>query len=1022
VSTRLFNNIISHRLRPLWVALALLLLCLPALTPFFDGFSGDLPRTDDGNLHLYRAIVLDHSLHYDGWLYPRYASALVYGYGAPLFNYFPPTSYYPIVLLHRVGLPYAAAWSVTMMFFLWIAAGGTYKLGKIWAGDWGGYGTAAAYVYAPYLLYNAVTRGTITEVAALAILPWGLWAFTRLAQTGGRTAFALAVLTYSLFIPLHNIVTVHGTLLLAAYCLLLVMQARGWRTFGSLLLAGIFALALTAFFWLPALAETGFVRIEAITETLAFVDVTQTLRSLGEVLALPQTADPTQLQAPTPISFGWPQIILGAASLLLALIRRRSSGVQWFALGAVLLTLIMQLPASAWLWETLPLIGFTQFAWRVLGVGSLALALLAGVGVAEIVHSMTAESQKLAAYSALLVFVVLCGVPWLYRPSEAISADSVLDAQDYERQTGELALSSYSEYLPHSTPPDLDPLALRERFTESPTPWRLQPNAVIEVSSVDWDGTRAALQFEASAPTTLRFAWLYVPGWRATLDGSPVDVYPADGLVALDVDSNQQALNLWLDRTPLQHSAEITSLGGLLVFALVVWRWPVASHSQPTQPESTADPRLTLTVALIGISLFATKTLLIDTTNTPLRSERFSAGIEAGAEIALSADFQGGIRLLGVSTPENVKSGAEAEISLFWALSDAPVDRDFSSLLLLREPGGEVVAESHRFYPGGLATSNWIPGAYVEDVITLQIPDFTPPGRYTLEAGLYVSETGTRLNVLGADGSPVGAAVAVDGLEILRGKQPATTLEPLIEGEALQLLAVDGLPETAQVGDSLAFTWLWRMERFLPSAQVPLIWQTQGGENAAVSNLPLSFYPIELWQRGDIWRGYPQVIIPANLAAGVYDLVIEVFGEAVVAAQMTIMTPERVYEVPDFAHESDEEWDNGIALLGYDFAENGLSLHWQTSALINESLRLFVQIVDDAGQIRALTDGIPADWTRPTTSWDVGEIVTTNPVFAGLPPGEYRVRVGWYRPENGERVLLEDGDDALILPLPFVVE
>ncbi len=1018
-----FRNAILRQFRGLWVALALLLMCLPVLSPFFGGFSGSLPRTDDGNLHLYRAVVLDHSLQYDGWLYPRYASALVTGYGAPLFNYFPPTSYYPIVLLHRLGLSYMAAWSAAMMLFLWIAAGGAYQIGKIWAGAWGGYATAAATVYAPYLLYNAVTRGTITEVAALAVLPWVLWAFTRLAKSGGRIAFGLAVLSYTLFIPLHNIVTVHGTLMLAAYCLLLVIQHHSLRAFWQLALAGFFALALTAFFWLPALAETGFVRIEAITEALDFVDVTRTLRSLGDVLALPRTADPTQLQAPTPITFGWPQLLIAGIGLVLALMRKRASGMQWFALAAVLLTLFMQLPASAWFWENLPLIGFTQFAWRVLGVGSLALALLAGLGAAQIIARMASESRKLAAYSLLLITIVLCAIPWLYRPQIALQADSVIDAQNYERKTGELALSSYSEYLPNSTPPDLDLLAMQERFAQSPTPWRLQPNQAVQVLSVDWRGTSATVEFEASQAATQRFDWLYVPGWSATVDGSPAEVFPEDGFVAVRVDSNQHRLELWLDRTPLQRNAELASLTALFIFAFALWRWPVA---ESTPPEASPH-RLTLTVAILGIALFAGKTL-IDTTNNPLHRERFSAGIEAGAEIPVSADFRGGIRLVAAHTPESVLAGAEGQISLFWALSDLPVAQDFSSLLILREPGGQIVAEARSFYPGGLATSNWLSGYYLEDLITLQIPDYTPPGNYTLEAGLYVSETGERLNVLGADGNPVGISVPLDSVEILRGTQPETTLEPLGnvnigDQEIAQLVGVDGLPESAQVGDLLTFTWLWKTQNPLPeNVQARLIWQNDTGEAVESDAISLTLYPSEQWQIGDIWRGYPQVFVPAHLDAGEYDLVIQVGGYDVFRTPMTITTPDRVYDLPEFAYESGAEWGNGITLLGYDFSRTGLTLHWQTTAPLLQSLRLFVQIVDDEDRIVALTDGIPADWTRPTTSWVRDEIVSTTHLFEGLPPGNYRVRVGWYLPESGGRVHLNSGEDALILEERFVIE
>ncbi|MCA9913612.1 MAG: hypothetical protein KC496_09700, partial [Anaerolineae bacterium] len=538
-----------------------------------------------------------------------------------------------------------------------------------------------------------------------------------------------------------------------------------------------------------------------------------------------------------------------------------------------------------------------------------------------------------------------------------------------------------------------------------------------------WHGTSARLEFEATEATALRFDWLYVPGWSASIDGSPIEVFPEDGFVAVRVDSNQHRLQIWLDRTPLQRNAELASLATLLLFAFTIWRWPAA---ESTPPEASPH-RLTMTVAALGIALFAGKALLIDTTNNPLRRERFSAGIEAGAEIPISADFQGGIRLLAASTPESVQSGAEGQISLFWALSDLPVAQDFSSLLILREPGGQIVAEARSFYPGGLATSNWLSATYLQDQITLQIPDYTPPGNYTLEAALYVSETGERLSVLGADGNPVAISVPLDSIEILRGTQPETTLTPLgdvniVDQVIAQLLDVDGLPEAAQVGDELAFSWLWRLEHPTPTLSTALAWHDENDVPIGVSYVPLSIYPVELWQVGDIWRGYPQTYVPAYLDAGEYNLVIEADGYNIFETHITITTPDRVYEMPDFAYESSAEWDNGITLLGFDFSQNGLTLHWQTNELLAENLRLFVQIVDGNDQILALTDSIPVDWTRPTTSWDMGEIVSTSHIFENLQPGNYRVRVGWYLPENGERVRLSSGEDALILEERFVIE
>ena len=65
----------------------------------------------------------------------------------------------------------------------------------------------------------------------------------------------------------------------------------------------------------------------------------------------------------------------------------------------------------------------------------------------------------------------------------------------------------------------------------------------------------------------------------------------------------------------------------------------------------------------------------------------------------------------------------------------------------------------------------------------------------------------------------------------------------------------------------------------------------------------------------------------------------------------------------------------------------------------------------------AQSDGIPANWTRPTTGWLPGEYVTDARVLtlpADAPAGEYSLFAGLYVP-GGERLTAPDGSDAIPL-------
>lgn len=1026
--------------KSLLVTIALILLTLPVIQPFLQN---EMPRTDDGYLHLYRAVALDHSLRHDGSLYPRYSSGLVYGYGAALFNYFPPSSYYPTVFLHWTGLSFVQAWVWTLILFTWIAAGGAYLLGKEWAGDIGGFITTAAYVYSPYLLFDLITRGTSSELAGLVLLPWVMWGFTRLALYGQRRDFLAAFLTFALFIPMHNLVTLHGTMMLAGYCAFLWLSSnQKIRVFSQLLIAATLAVVMTAFFWLPALGETDTTKINLVAENLSSIDVTRSLRGLTDVFALPRTADPTQLQPPTPITLGWPQIILGIVGIGLALWQRtrRIMSLQMVLLVIVIIVVFLQLPSSAVIWETVPLIGYSQFAWRTMGLPSLALALMAGIGGALLLDRIPAQSLKIGLFCAFLLVIGLYSVSWLYTAYSPLEADSIVDAQNFERRTQSLTLSSYSEYLPIGTDQStLNPDSLKNAFAESEVIPRLTAPDGVTILDAQWRGTSATIELQADSPSTLVFDWLYVPGWEAHfLDETtalvPLTVYPnrPQGFVSVDIPAGKHTLEIALHDTPLQSLSEwvsIVGIGLLILTVTLAWRvWqPANDNVQFRRAQFISPLQTTFFVMGVGIALFLVKTLVIDHIDSPFKTSRLVDGSITNVETTLNSDFSGEIRLLGVSLPESIKSGESSQIRVFWTLVGEMLDTDYSTILHLRDSQQNIIAESGSFYPGNLATSNWLPDYYLEEVLDFAIPPFTPPGTYTLDIGLFNPETQQHLDVLNEVGNPIAVQVVLGTIDVTRPDSQQSDFSDVVSSfEGFNLLAISGIPTTAQVGDEMTIRWLWHMIKNTDSdIQAQLVWlNDQNQVEASTPLVPLTLdYPTSQWQMGDSWRGIHRLYVPANLESDNYTIAIQSNdGQSVEIASMRVEIPERNYEIPDLEHGSEQAWNNGIQLIGYDDTVTTVTLYWQTTLQINQNLRLFVQVVDSDDSIVALTNDIPVNWTRPTTSWASGEVITTQHDFGELPSGDYRIRVGWYDPITGDRIAVNSSEDFFFLPEPFVVE
>lgn len=1009
-----------------------------------------MPESADGLLQLHRTAALDYSLRVDNPWWLRYSSGLVYGYGAPLFNYFPALSYYLGSGLHGLGFSFLQSWLMMMVLYIWLAVIGMFLLGRLWTqSQLGGWTAAAAFVYSPFYLFDSVSRGATPEMAALALLPFALYGFTRLAFDGRPSDFVMAALAFALFIPMHTLITLHGTGLLCLYALFLWRTAVDKkRALLRLLLAGGLALMLTAFYWLPALTETGAIKINLIAENLDHIDVRRHLRPLHAILAFPHTADPTWQNQPIPISLGWAQLLLSGVGLILTWKApyRRYRSLMLTLWGIVLLLIMMNAPISEWLWENLPLIAYTQFPWRLLGLASLLLALMTAIS-GWLMWTMAAGWRKTAIFGMVTLSLLVYAIPWtytLYYP--AFRLDDIRDVHQFERDTGQLALSSYSEYLPVTADERrLDPNRLIERFESGDVIPRLLSSAALTLVSQQWSAASATLRLDSAIEQTLEFDWLYVPGWAADIDGRELEVFPSPhGLVAVNAPAGEFDLRIALQPTGMQSLSLVFSLLGMagLLAVMAGWRY-VAGRGDGQRREWQPEVRINLLAAGLGLAVFLLKALALDSSDTLFKTTRFGDL----SEVKPLANFDNQIDLLRVELPNAEMTGRGLQVKLYWRLHALPIARDYSSIVRMRDPQGRVVAEASSFAPGGLATVNWLPGAYVEDVIDFVIPPFTPQldEPYRFEASLFDSESLVALSVINAVGNPQGIKYEI-GARLYRLSeqdfqaeqiQPAAATDERAGYAALH--EAPPLPGAAAVGDELSFSWTWQKRRPMPADEHDLLaqalWLNTGNSEkgepifASAPRALVNGHRFRDWRLGEINRGHHSLIVPPNIPAGSYQLGLRLLdtaqnplGEIIWLEQrMTLHSPQRHFAAPDFAFTSAAEWANGIALRGFSLdAPAAIRLVWQTKGLLTDSLRLFVHVLDEQNLIAAQWDGVPVDWTRPTTGWLPDEYVTTRHGFA-LPTGEYRLRLGWYHPTSGQRVGVGDAD-ALTLDEVLIIE
>jgi hypothetical protein len=129
-------------------------------------------------------------------------------------------------------------------------------------------------------------------------------------------------------------------------------------------------------------------------------------------------------------------------------------------------------------------------------------------------------------------------------------------------------------------------------------------------------------------------------------------------------------------------------------------------------------------------------------------------------------------------------------------------------------------------------------------------------------------------------------------------------------------------------------------------------------------------------------------------------------------------------------------FDDKIALLDLTIADKTLqpggqlplTLTWQGLAPLDQDYTVFLQVLDAQDRLVGQVDAWPLQGTLPTSRWSPGQTITdpyTIQLAPDLPPGDYRLLVGWYLLADLRRLPLlnADGapvDDKLVVP-GFVV-
>lgn len=1042
-------------------SLALLLLTMPAWLPLLRITS--LPCTHDNAFHYYRIAAMRDALRH-GWLFSRWIPNLALGYGYPFFNYREPLPYVLGEALYALGLPLPLVLGFFYALSLIVAAFGAYVLSRELFGARSAWVGAVAYALAPYLLVDVYRRGNLPESIALAILPWLFIHFRTLIISGGRRAFIKALALLVMLFLSHNISSLLLVPFLGSYVVYHAWLYRSHRKWHLAFIVVILAALLTAWFWLPALLEQDMVQLNLSTSTrnndfhFNFISWEQML------LQWPAPYDPMYLNPPMKITLGIGQGLLALLGVGLAFIFPRTKEQRGFIVLftlAALGYLWMCTASSVVVWEAVPLLSFVQFPWRLVGRAILPVSLLAG-SVFTGGHSSVGMLKRHPSYKRAIPAALLCATimglalsayPETYPPKGQCALNpypGIADVSGYELE-GWIGIDPEHSYFPIWVEEHPTDTALADAFAAGRLPERLDTDRLpqgAEVVSANYRALRASISLTSPMAFRARWKGLYFPGWQVRVDGQRVQVTPEDdtGLITFDVPAGEHSIEVRFGSTPLRVLGIALLCIGIVIAVVLLVRYPVPKRKrEQKQADKSWNPSGKV-IVLLAVGLLLFKIGLVDRIPTPLSRSRLQEGRLPEVDVLLNQPFNDAITLLGYDISATALPGdGEIQVDLLWQATGKP-NNEYRTVVLVMGPDGQASwspagTERPSGYEPPPSTTGWREGQYVYDPHIVALISGTPPGLYQLQVVIFDKDTLTPLPVVNSDGSPGEPALTLGTIEVTRPVVPFTH-KSLGVGEKtespfcnhLQLWSMTLDRTTAAPGDIVAVRWVW--EKILPEGDMEDISNfaivtllDSDGSVAHTWKLPLStdWWPVESWYSDELWTGRHVLRFPRDLEGGGYQVIVskEACDNPLAAVDLTIEKLKREWAVPVHYTGANAVFGDRVILAGY-FLEKqsfkpgdtvSLDLAWQAQAEMSDSYRVFVHLVDAAGRVVDQDDGEPRDWTRPTTGWLQGEVVTETRKLA-IPAenstGPYTLMVGLYV-EVGTRLTLPAGEDALAL-------
>ena len=495
----------------------------------------------------------------------RWVPDMGYGYGYPLYNYYPVMPYYLGQVIHFLGVNFI--WTVKILFMLSfiISAITMYLLSRTFWGNFGGLISSIFYVYAPYHAVDVYVRGAMAESWSLSFAPLVFLMIYKTIQKGSIENILLLAVSIALFLMSHNPLALVFTPIMIIWALIFIVSSKNFKSIVVLSMGGLWGLGLAAFFTIPVILEGKLVHLETLfigyfNYLAHFIDLNQMFVSrfwgFGGSIWGPEDGMPFQI--------GWLHWGTTLLAIPISLFFGKKDKVKTliilFAVAVFWVSAFIMHPRSNPIWEVITILQTIQFPWRILAVTIFVSSFIVG----SIFALPMRHQLKWILFAAFLLGIVVLYIPYfkIEKPLYVTDADRLAGSGafwDLQRTAG------IFDYLPKSAP--FPPAG--------PAPENIEVmSGFATVKNLQKGSNFFKFEVESTSGAHLRLPIIYFPNWKVSVNNKDTsfDIKNELGQPTFEVKEGNHQVYARLYNTPLRNITNIISIVSFAAVVYIVWR------------------------------------------------------------------------------------------------------------------------------------------------------------------------------------------------------------------------------------------------------------------------------------------------------------------------------------------------------------------------------------------------------------------------------------------------------------------